>query len=459
MSRFSLVPLVLLGAALGACADRIEPTGVPRDPAPPTFATTAAATDPTPSQDAVAQAVPGFGGYYVDAAGRPTVWLTDAAQRPAAEAALAAFLDSYGWTAADLQVREARYGWLELSGWYAAVRPTALAAAGAVFGDVDEATNRIALAGLDASALTRLADAVAAANVPSDAVTLTLAAPVVQTATLRDRIRPPLGGLQINFFASPASPVGYLCTIGFNAIDGTDTSFVTNSHCGNVQGGTTLPTDFYQATRGLVADPANFIAREVEDPDYTLGGPEGACPPGRRCRYSDASRAKYQGGFPFALGKLARAQNENATGTLADTIAIDSLNPTWTITAEQERSVVGQKLAHVGRTTGWTSGPVLRTCVDVNISASEITQLCQDFVDAHVAGGDSGSPMFGEHTDGTAFLAGILWGSSTNLTTGKAQIIMSPFAAIEQELGELKTFDPPPPAPEPTKPRKKKNKG
>jgi hypothetical protein len=106
-------------------------------------------------------------------------------------------------------------------------------------------------------------------------------------------------------------------------------------------------------------------------------------------------------------------------------------------------SIVGQKLSHVGRTTGWTSGPVLRTCVDVNITASEITQLCQDYVDAYVAGGDSGSPMFGEHTDGTIFLAGILWGGSTDLTTGRVQIIMSPLEAIRGEIGEIKTFEPP----------------
>ena len=53
-----------------------------------------------------------------------------------------------------------------------------------------------------------------------------------------------------------------------------------------------------------------------------------------------------------------------------------------------------------------------------------------------------GSPVFGLHTDGTAFLGGILWGSSTDLVTNEVQFIFSPFAAVERELGELTTTDP-----------------
>lgn len=403
------------------------------------------AADEMPTQLAVAQAVPGFGGYYIDAQGRPTVWLVDPARKAEAAQALAGFLDSFGWTAADLQVRQADYDWLQLEAWYREARPQALSVTGAVFGDVDEASNRLTFAGLDAGALGSIASVLSSVGVPSAAVNLKIRGPVQQVATLRDQFRPPFGGVQINFFVSPVSPVGYVCTLGFNAIDGADTSFVTNSHCTNKQGGVDAPTDYYQAVRGgLVVNNQNYIAREVEDPEYTMGSLAGPCPIGRFCRYSDASRAKYAPGQAFQLGKLARAANENPTGpTLADTLGLDPVNPTFSITAEQSRSVVGQKLSHVGRTSGWTSGLVTETCVDINITASEITQLCQDLVDAYVAGGDSGSPVFGQHTDGTVFLGGILWGSSTNLETGHVQFIMTPLAQVKAEIGDVKTFDPP----------------
>lgn len=439
----TIVLAILLSTA--ACRDESGPAPTAVASAAPAapMALAAVSEEEMPTQMQVAQAVPGFGGYFIDANGAPTVYLTDPSRSAEAAQALSGFLRSFGWSASDLRVRQARYDWLQLDAWYRAARPRALSVTGAVLGDIDESRNQITFAGLDAGALSAIASAVAGAGVPAEAVRLRLSAPVLQAATLRDQMRPAIGGLQIQFFVSPASPVLYNCTLGFNVVDGADTSFVTNSHCSNVQGGVDTPTDYYQATRGgVVPNPNNYIAREVEDPEYALGGLSGPCPIGRKCRISDASRAKYAPGQAWVIGRIARPENENATGTLDDTIRVNAANPTFTITAEQGRSVVGQKLSHVGRTTGWTSGLVTETCVDINVTGSEITQLCQDYVDAYVAGGDSGSPVFGEHGDGTVFLAGILWGSSTNIETGHVQFIMSPLEAIKAEIGDIRTFDP-----------------
>jgi hypothetical protein len=436
--RTRVAGVIACGAlAASACSEPMSTASM----TPASASAAQVASDATPTQLAVAQAVPGFGGYYIDANGAPTVLLTAQGDRDAAAQALGGFLASYGWSAADLQVREARYDYLQLNAWYLAARDDALAVSGAVLGDIDEVNNRITFGALDASALSSVANVVAAAGIPSAALSLQIRGPVRNAVGLRDRIRPAVGGIQINFFPTPASPLTLVCTIGFNAIEGTDTSFVTNSHCSNVQGGTTPVTDYYQASRGLVADPANFIAREVEDPEYSMFGAAG-CPLGRRCRTSDASRAKYAGGLPFALGRIARPAFENVVAG-QDTLLIDAANPVFPIVAEQMRGVVGQRLNKVGRTTGWTSGLITETCVDINITASEITQLCQDLVDAYVAGGDSGSPVFGLNTDGTAYLAGILWGSSTNLETGAVQFIMSPLAQVKAEIGDIRTFDPP----------------
>src|SRR5688572_2383538 len=116
------------------------------------------AADASPSQLAVAQAVPGFGGYYIDANGAPTVLLTAQGDRDAAAQALDGFLASYGWTSADLQVREAQYDYLQLNAWYLAARDNALGVSGAVLGDIDEVNNRITFGALDASALSSIAN-------------------------------------------------------------------------------------------------------------------------------------------------------------------------------------------------------------------------------------------------------------------------------------------------------------
>jgi hypothetical protein len=441
--RRLLLPLPLLLIAAAAC-DRQDPVAPQPGPSRPAASVSISqvSQDPTPDQAAVAQVVPGFGGYFIDETGAPTVWLTDPSQRTVAAQALAGFLASFGWSAADLRVRQADYGYLELDAWYQQAWPKVLAVAGAVSTDLDEGRNRLRFTGVDASALASIASTLASLNVPAAATVLQLRGPVRQVASLRDKIRPPFGGLQIQFFPLPASPVVLVCTIGFNAIRGADSSFITNSHCSNVQGGTDTPTDYYQSTRGGVLPSAdNYIAREVDDPVYASGGD---CPPARQCRYADASRARYGAGQRFTLGLLARPQLLNATQLEDDsaTLVINPVTPNYRIAGTQANPVQGQTLNKVGRTTGWTQGTVVATCENVDVSDSNVTQLCQSLVGAYVAGGDSGSPVWGLNSDGTVFLGGILWGSSTDLVTNEVQFIFSPYGSIEREMGTLTVTDP-----------------
>ncbi|HEX6314242.1 MAG TPA: hypothetical protein VFZ73_05255 [Gemmatimonadaceae bacterium] len=426
-----------------ACIDQASPPTAPARSLN-TLATAQVAASDTPDQLSVAQVVPGFGGYFIDETGAPTVYLTDPARRADAAAALAGFLDSFGWTAADLRVRQAKYSYQQLDAWYRAAWPIALGVSGAVSTDLDEGRNRLRFTGVNASAVAAIVSAVAGLGIPDDALVVEVRGPVRQVVGLRDKVRPPAGGFQLQFFASPASPLIYLCTLGFNAVQDGVNSFITNSHCSNVQGGITIRTDYYQAVRGgVMPDPNNFIAFEVEDPDYTMSA---ECPVGRSCRYSDASRAQYAAGQVFTLGQIARPTVLNTTLTDGDVtptiLAINDASPSYRIAAEQHATVLGQSLNKVGRTTGWTQGTVTATCENVSVTDSHITQLCQSLVSAYVDGGDSGSPVFGMHADGTAFLAGILWGSSTDLVTNEVQFIFSPLGQVEAELGELATIDP-----------------
>jgi len=436
MPRFTR-SLLTLGLFAAACQEGPVPT----DPGLITFSTVSLAQQDAPSQLDVALAVPGFGGYFIDETGAPTVWLTDVSRRAEAAQALSGFLASFGWTATNLQVRQAAYDYLQLDAWYRTAWPSVLALTGAVSSDLDEGRNRLRFTGVDAGVLANIAGTLAGLGVPSGATVLQIRGPVRQVVSLRDKVRPPHGGFQIQFFPTPASPLVLVCTLGFNAVKNGVNSFITNSHCSNVQGGTTLPTDYYQATRGLIASPDNYIAFEAEDPAYVSGGD---CPLLRRCRTADVSRAQYGAGQVFSIGKIARTTLLNSILASDDTtfFRVDPVNPSYRIVAEQATPIQGQQLNKVGRTTGWTQGTVVATCENIDVSDSDITQLCQGLVDAFVDGGDSGSPVFGFHTDGTVFLGGILWGSSTDLVTGAVQFIFSPFGSIERELGELTVSDP-----------------
>ena len=389
-----------------ACSDTTQPT----PPSGPRAGIDAVQQSDDPV--ALVRAVSGFGGFFLDDDGVPTIYLRDVARHAEAERALGPWLHAQGLGASGLRVRRADFDWASLERWQVDAGREALAMRGAVWVDADEARNRVTIGVERGTSAAALRSAVARLGVPSGAVVVQEVEPVKLAATLRDRIRPVVGGLQINF-------PGFLCTLGFNALRGTQRSFITNSHCTNVQGGTES-TPYWQPSSG----PGSAqIATEVADPVYTTGG---SCPANRRCRRSDASRARYASGTTSTLGSIARTTGAN-NGSV-------TISGRFTITGEGGASV-GQTVHKVGRTTGWTRGKVTNTCVHTNVSGSNVTQLCQTFVSAGVGGGDSGSPVFRRGSGDAVTLVGILWGGS-----GSNNYVFSPLASIEAELGALTTF-------------------
>jgi hypothetical protein len=309
-----------------------------------------------------------------------------------------------------------------LPGWFARSSPEVLSLPGTVFADHDEANNRLLFGVERAAAITGVRNALARLGIPTSAYAVVVTEPIRQVATLRDRWRPTQGGIQIHFGQ-------FLCTLGFNADDGTQRSFITNSHCTNTQGGVES-TEYFQPTSTV--DPT-VIATEVEDPTYFNFRQNPACPRGRKCRYSDAARALYSSDVASTRGVISRTSGAN-NGSLEVTGA-------FTVTSQDNTTssfTIGKTVNKVGRTTGWTQGNVTNTCVTTNVSGSNITQLCQTFVQdpggaVVVGGGDSGSNVFGITSGDNVQLVGILWGGNSSGTL----FVFSPFKQIQQELGAL----------------------
>jgi hypothetical protein len=309
----------------------------------------------------------------------------------------------------------------QLAAWFARSSPAVLALAGTVFADHDEANSRLLFGVENAAAIHGVQTALAHLGIPSSAYAVQVTEPIQFAATLRDRWNPTQGGIQIHFGQ-------YLCTLGFNADDPADAnprSFITNSHCTNRQGGVE-GTNYYQPTSSV---DGTVIATEVEDPVYFKGG---ACPRGKVCRYSDASRARYSSSRGSTRGAIAKTSGPN-NGSLEVTGA-------FTVGSQDNTTssfVIGTTVNKVGRTTGWTQGNVTNTCVNTNVSGSRITQLCQTFVQdpagaVVVGGGDSGSNVFIAAGD-IAQLVGILWGGNSSGTL----FVFSPLKQIRDELGPI----------------------
>jgi hypothetical protein len=173
---------------------------------------------------------------------------------------------------------------------------------------------------------------------------------------------------------------------------------------------------------------AERIGTEFRDPGFWSGSP---CPSGRLCRYSDANFARYDAGVNVALGRIARTE-------FPGSITLDPFAADFRIVSEATFPMGGERLEKVGRTTGWTSGTVTNTCVNVspvdsNGSDLGITLLCQDIYSAGSNPGDSGSPVF-RWNGADAALFGIHWGS------GGGGGIFSSFYNVEFELGNLITY-------------------
>jgi hypothetical protein len=400
MNRNAIPRLLVLSVVAVAACDSIDPS----QPTERAEARVPVVADPT-DQSALARAIPGYGGMYVDANGTPTVYLTDVRQAARARAALAELAEEQGMSPDRIVVVQANYRMEDLSGWYNRTWADAMDVAGAVFSDLDEANNRILFGVEHAGAAHAVRGIAARAGVPTSAVEVRVVEPVQLAATLRDRVRPIVGGLQIHFG-------NYLCTLGFNANAGGEDSFITNSHCTNNQGGVE-GTQYYQPTSSV---DGTVIATEVADPVYVRGGGTG-CPRSKRCRYSDSSRARYAAGTAFQLGGIANVAEGSITIT-------GTTNITGEADATRTPVAVGQTVTKVGRSSGRSTGTVTNTCVNTGVQGSNIMQLCQTFVTATVVSGDSGSQVMQGST-----LVGILWGGSGN------QFVFSPLKSIKDELG------------------------
>lgn len=333
-------------------------------------------------------------------------------------AVTAACADAVGPTA-PVDVDLAARGQDRLAAWFAQASPAVLALGGAVFADHDEQANKLVFGVERAEAIPGIRVALARLGVPTAAYEVELTQPIHQMATLRDIFRPTQAGTQIHFGQ-------YLCTMGFNVSHSGGRSFITNSHCTNTQGGVE-GTQYYQPTSTLAP---TVIATEVSDPSYFRGG---ACPRGKKCRYSDASRALYAAGTASNQGDILKTTGVNS-GSL-------TVGGVFSVTAQDNSTSsfpIGTVVNKVGRTTGWTQGSVTRTCVNTSVSGTNIAQLCQTFV-ANAAGasvvgsGDSGSGVFSITSGDAVTLVGILWGGSSDNKT----FVFSPLKQIQQELGAV----------------------
>jgi hypothetical protein len=357
----------------------------------------------------VAKEDPAFGGMFFDEDGRLTMYVQESAlETQAGFGRLAGMSLSVESTFRDhpkmavaatqrVNVLPAQYSFIDLYSWREAMRSPVLAIPGVVSTDIAEDRNRLRVGVEGPQVAPQVREHLSRLGIPPEAVLIEVTARIRRLATVRGKFRPLMGGIQLTFS-------DYVCTIGFLAVRVGVRGMVTNSHCTNVQGGGSN-TSFHQP---IVWGSKNRIGLETVDPKYFRGG---VCPAGKRCRYSDS-----------AFARIAHPRGPEVTtarGYIARTTALRSstvASTAFRVTSETSFPVLNETLNKVGRTTGWSQGKVIGTCIDTGVSGTDIVQLCQDWVDANVNSGDSGSPVFritNSPKRHDVSLYGILWGGGT----------------------------------------------
>lgn len=282
---------------------------------------------------------------------------------------------------------------------------------GTTFMDLDEKANRLVVGIADEAQRAEVEAKFKEARVPAEATEVIVTGKFEEHQTLQQFKRPLEGAWQIQNAAGP------ICTLGFitrNPANGAP-AFVTNSHC----------TNSYWALDGIsFSQNLNnlWVGREVRDP-----APFGCALFGLiRCRWSDAAIVQVTNAT-VAPGKIAKtsfwAFGYGPNGS------IQSVQPSLTVTAVQPFPFLGQVVDKIGRTSGWTYGPVTRTCVTMPRTATR-WRLCQFWGYYSSKPGDSGSPVFIWRGDNVT-LAGINWGGSDLLRMA----FFSPSQGIRWDLG------------------------
>lgn len=392
----------------------------------------------------IAQEVPGFGGMYYGAEGRLHVTVVGEASPAAVKRAIAdrsgvaaAILTKVSRPDEEIVIEPGDYDFVQLARWYGQLRP-ALRLGGVVYTDIDEATNRLRVGVEPSASPADIAAAIAGYGVPAEAVTVEVTEKIVplKGITLADRVQPLGGGLQL-VFRNPMPGFVSICTLGFNILMNdpgrSQGYFITNSHCSDTRG-TVDGTPYHQQPIAPL-NPALQIGTEVIDPPFLTSAP--ACPYahlGYVCRYSDAAVAAYETSrTPVRFGSIYRTEFYG-TGVNVGSTTIANGPDHFTISSEAPYPLGGETLNKIGRTTGWTRGPVIGTCGDFVVPGTNIVMLCQDLVQARVGGGDSGSPVFQQVDDSRyATLYGVLWGGGTTL------FVFSAMENIRFEIGSFTT--------------------
>ncbi len=344
-------------------------------------------------------------------------------------------------------VKKVKYSFLDLHKAYKVLLANLDTIANVKMTDIDEKNNHITIAvseGTDTDK-TRLTlnelFAQASIKVPQDMLVIEIMPKAEGNVAVE--INPPknlfsspvikAGGYEIEFDAGDLGR-GF-CTWGFTARFQGELGFVTNSHCTNeLTAAEVLNGDTEYSQSDFNDSP--IMATSFQDAQPVFEEPVDTAFGNLVFRLdADAHFAKFKEGF-FAppIGFIARPVDNQRS------LEIDTVRPYFRIVEKRSGMLVGTEIHKVGRTTGWTTGEIKRTCSNTNSTVGSTVFLPCQFEGSYAATtGDSGAAVFVRVPDSEdeIILHGLHHSSIDGLNSRPIfrRLFYSPINLVERALG------------------------
>lgn len=382
----------------------------------------------------VAAREPAFAGFWF-AGGKLHVAMTDLTPGPsAARAAITGIFADSRLAAAPIVLDRVQYSFQQLAAW-ARNLPSAFSVPGVVSTDIDEVNNALSIGVTSAGAEAQVTAYLQKRRVPASALrTFHRQAAQLMSLSLGGEVREIIGGVHMDRGAAP-----HWCTLGFNVQIAGVPSFATNGHCSNSWGYAADGTPYWQAFRTVQSD---FIGTEAVESRIFTSSTDPRCPANATCKWSDFSAGTYIASMvpQEAMGYFARPTTRSRFDS---NLVIDSLHPALAIIDKDIYPWVGDTVNKIGARTGWTYGPVTKTCVTEGpltdtLQVPHVTYyfVCADEASMGVNNGDSGSGIFLYDPVGdVATLAGQLFAGTDYNSQLDIITIFAPLNNIQSEFG------------------------
>lgn len=381
----------------------------------------------------------GVGGLFADEDGALVVTLTPSGSGAAAREFLVNGIGAQrgplmkrDGTLRAMRERHASYRFSELVAYHDAIIELLPAVDGMVSIDANERRNKVVIGVTDQQAATHVRNRIQELGLPQDAFAFTRVRSVREAASIRDHFRPTGGGMQIRVRHDVASNSWTTCTLGFNVYKHLEERYaLTAGHCSGQNFGTnhfvSNPAEGSSSKRiGYVADLPSA---------YFCGGMLSVC------RDVDVLRIRYYSsisspgrvihtiasGGPFAPGTLNRVSGQ--------VWQMEEAPQTWA-------PADGDTVHKVGRTTGWTHGPIVTSCETWMVNY--VMNVCQARVLAYADAGDSGAPVV-LALDGKYYPVGIIWGTTDIFDPSSGWLRYALYTQtwrIDDEYGDLSFYLP-----------------